>query len=148
MWLRSSPTSLKTTATSDRQSLSLHAVSRRKAIEFRFLCLSVRANRSIFPQKTAPEPQRNRVPNDSGSARLSAEASTMTTPAIAIKNEIRELIHLQIEMFGQPHSQTSSELIDCSYRAERIKQLVKSLIVLAEPRFSKRGSGRRLKLAD
>jgi len=72
----------------------------------------------------------------------------MTTPAIAIKNEIRELIHLQIEMFGQPHSQTSSELIDCSYRAERIKQLVKSLIVLAEPRFSKRGSGRRLKLAD
>ena len=51
----------------------------------------------------------------------------MTTPAIAIKNEIRELIKLQIEMFGQPHSLTSSELIDCSYRAERIKQLGQEL---------------------
>ena len=51
----------------------------------------------------------------------------MTTPAIGIKNEIRELIQLQIEMFGQPHSLTSSELIECSYRAERIKELGEEL---------------------
>src|SRR5215470_16576754 len=85
------------------------------------------SDRPFFPQKTAPEPQRNGVSNASGSARLSAEASAMTTPAIAIRNEIRELIKLQIEMFGQPHSLTSSELIDCSYRAERIKQLGQEL---------------------
>ena len=51
----------------------------------------------------------------------------MTTPAIAIKNEIRELIKLQIEMFGQPDTLTASELIECSYRAERIKQLGEEL---------------------
>jgi len=51
----------------------------------------------------------------------------MTTPAIGIKNEIRELIQLQIEMFGQPHSLTSSELIECSYRAERIRELGEEL---------------------
>ena len=51
----------------------------------------------------------------------------MTTPAIGIKNEIRELIQLQIEIFGQPHSLTSSELIECSYRAERIKELGEEL---------------------
>jgi hypothetical protein len=31
----------------------------------------------------------------------------MTTPTTAIKNEIRELIHLQIEIFGQPAPLTS-----------------------------------------
>jgi len=51
----------------------------------------------------------------------------MTTPASAIKNEIRELIHEQIEIFGHPDSLTSSELIECSYRAERIKQLGQEL---------------------
>jgi hypothetical protein len=51
----------------------------------------------------------------------------VTTPATAIKNEIRELIHLHIEMFGQPQSLTSSELIECSCRAERIKQLGQEL---------------------
>src|SRR5215469_219073 len=123
MWLHLSLTSLKTTATSDRQFSSHHAVSKRKAIE----CVLIGERPPISPQKTTLESQRNRVPNDSGSARLSAEASTMTTPAIAIKNQIRELIKLQIEMFGQPHSLTSSELIDCSYRAERIKQLGQEL---------------------
>ena len=51
----------------------------------------------------------------------------MTNPAIAIKNEIRELIHVQIERFGQPHPLFSSELIECSCRAERIKQLGEEL---------------------
>ena len=65
----------------------------------------------------------------------------MTTPAIGIKNEIRELIQLQIEMFGQPHALTGSELIECSYRAERIKQLGQELdrigrAVILEKRFA------------
>ena len=51
----------------------------------------------------------------------------MTTPAIAIKNEIRELIREQIERFGQPTPLTSSELEDCHCRAERIKLLGQEL---------------------
>ena len=51
----------------------------------------------------------------------------MTTPAIAIRNEIRELIHEQIERFGQPTHLTSSELEDCHCRAERIKLLGQEL---------------------
>lgn len=47
----------------------------------------------------------------------------MTTLAIAVKNEIRELIHEQIEIFGQPARLTPSELEDCHCRAERIKLL-------------------------
>jgi hypothetical protein len=51
----------------------------------------------------------------------------MTTPASAIKDQIRELIHLQIEIFGQPNRLTSSELIECHYRTERISQLGQEL---------------------
>lgn len=51
----------------------------------------------------------------------------MTTPATAIKNEIRELIHAQIEIFGQPAPLTSSELEECRHRAERIKRLGREL---------------------
>jgi hypothetical protein len=47
----------------------------------------------------------------------------MTTPATAIKNEIRDLIHVQIEIFGQPAPLTSFELEECRRRAERIKLL-------------------------
>ena len=50
----------------------------------------------------------------------------MTTPAIAVRNEIRELIHEQIEIFGQVACLTPSEpseLEDCHCRAERIKLL-------------------------
>ena len=66
----------------------------------------------------------------------------MTTPASAIKNEIRELMQLQIEMFGQPHRLTSSELIECRFRAERIKQLGQELdrigrTAILEKRFGK-----------
>ncbi len=46
----------------------------------------------------------------------------MTTPAIAIKNDIRDLINQQIELFGQPAPLTPSELEDCHCRAERIKR--------------------------
>lgn len=51
----------------------------------------------------------------------------MTTPATAIKNEIRELIHVQIEIFGQPAPLTSFELEECHCRAERIKLLGQEL---------------------
>ena len=51
----------------------------------------------------------------------------MTTPAIAIRNEIRELIHAHIERFGQSAPLTSSELEDCHCRAERIKLLGQEL---------------------
>jgi len=51
----------------------------------------------------------------------------MTTPASAIKNEIQELIHVQIEIFGQPTPLTSFELEECRRRAERIKLLGQEL---------------------
>jgi len=64
----------------------------------------------------------------------------MTTPAIAIRNEIRDLIDEQIEMFGQPARLTSSELEDCHCRAERIKLLGQELdrvgrMTILEERF-------------
>jgi hypothetical protein len=51
----------------------------------------------------------------------------MTTPATAIKNEIRELIHAQIEIFAQPAALTSFGLEECRRRAERIKLLGQEL---------------------
>lgn len=51
----------------------------------------------------------------------------MTTPATAIKTEIRELIDLQIQVFGQPARLTPLELEDCRRRAERIKSLGREL---------------------
>jgi hypothetical protein len=51
----------------------------------------------------------------------------MTTSATAIKDEIRELIDVQIETFGQPSRLTPSELSKCCYRAERIKLLGEEL---------------------
>jgi hypothetical protein len=51
----------------------------------------------------------------------------MTTPASAIKNEILELIQVQIEIFGQPAPLTSVELKECRRRAERIKLLGREL---------------------
>jgi hypothetical protein len=61
------------------------------------------------------------------SARLYLEALVMTTPANAIKDEIRELIHVQIDRFGKPSSLTSSEIEECQTRAERIKMLGQEL---------------------
>lgn len=56
----------------------------------------------------------------------------MTTPANAIRDEIRDLIHAQIEVFGQPACLTSSELEECRRRAERIKLLGQNSTVLVE----------------
>jgi hypothetical protein len=55
------------------------------------------------------------------------EASVMTSPANNIKTEIRELIDLQIQVFGQPAPLTPFELEDSRRRAERIKSLGQEL---------------------
>jgi len=51
----------------------------------------------------------------------------MTTPASAIRDEVRTLIQSQIDTFGQPRRLTSSELEECRCRAERIKLLGQEL---------------------
>lgn len=51
----------------------------------------------------------------------------MTTPALAIRNEIRALIHEHIEKFGRPRPLSSEELQDCHCRAERIRLLGQEL---------------------
>jgi len=55
------------------------------------------------------------------------EASVMTSPATAIKTEIRQLIDLQIQVFGQPASLTPFELEDCRRRIEKINSLGREL---------------------
>ena len=51
----------------------------------------------------------------------------MTTSASAIRDEIRELIEVQIQTFGQPSRLTPSDLREFARRAERIKQLGQEL---------------------
>jgi len=51
----------------------------------------------------------------------------MTTPATAIKDEVRKLIQAQIETLGQRSPLTSSELREYHGRAEKIKQLGQEL---------------------
>jgi hypothetical protein len=68
----------------------------------------------------------------------------MTTPASAIKEEVWELIDVQIETFGQPSHLTPSQLTDCHYRAERIRQLGQELdrigrTTILEKRFGAAG---------
>ena len=66
----------------------------------------------------------------------------MTTPASTIRDEVWELIQSQIETFRQPMPLTPSELTECHYRAERIKQLGQQLdqmssTAILEKRFAK-----------
>jgi hypothetical protein len=51
----------------------------------------------------------------------------MTTPASAIKDEVRLLINVQIETFRQPASITSSQLREYHYRSEKIRVLCQEL---------------------
>jgi hypothetical protein len=51
----------------------------------------------------------------------------MTTPASAIKDEVRLLIDVQIETFGQPAPLTSSQLHEFHYRFEKINTLCQEL---------------------
>ncbi len=51
----------------------------------------------------------------------------MTTPASAIKDEVRLLINVQIETFGQPAPLTLSQLREFHYRCEKITALCREL---------------------
>jgi hypothetical protein len=51
----------------------------------------------------------------------------MTTPANAIREEVRKLIQTQIETFGRASRLTSSELSEHHDRAEKIRQLGQEL---------------------
>jgi hypothetical protein len=64
----------------------------------------------------------------------------MTTPASAIKDEVRLLIDVQIETLRQPSRLMPSELNECHSRVERIKQLGQELdrigrVAILEERF-------------
>jgi len=89
------------------------------------------------------------VHDERRSTKLSARGIylTMTTPANAVREEVRELIDDQIETFGRTVTLTPSEVSEYHCRAERIKQLVNSLIGSEERPFWKRDSGRRLSRA-
>jgi len=51
----------------------------------------------------------------------------MTTPASAIKDEVRVLIEVQVETFGQPTPLTSSQLHEFHDRSEKISTLCQEL---------------------
>jgi hypothetical protein len=51
----------------------------------------------------------------------------MTTPASAIKAEVRVLIEVQIETFGQPTPLTSSQLRRFHHRSEKLKMLCQEM---------------------
>jgi len=51
----------------------------------------------------------------------------MTTPATAINDEVRVLIDVQIETFGQPAPLTSSQLREFHDRSETISMLCQEL---------------------
>jgi hypothetical protein len=51
----------------------------------------------------------------------------MTTPATAIKDEVRVLIDVQIETFGQPAPLTPSQLREFHDRSETIRMLCQEL---------------------
>jgi hypothetical protein len=55
------------------------------------------------------------------------EVPMMTTPANAIKEEVRLLVNVQIETFGQPTPLTSSQLREYHDRSEKIRLLCQEL---------------------
>jgi hypothetical protein len=71
----------------------------------------------------------------------------MTTPANAIREEVRELIEDQIEAFARASRLTPSELSDCHCRAERIKQLGQELDRIESTAILEKRFGARLSLA-
>jgi hypothetical protein len=66
----------------------------------------------------------------------------MTTRALTIKNEILELMQVQIETFGRRSGLTSLELREFHHRSERLKLLCRELdrirkTAILENRFTK-----------
>jgi hypothetical protein len=66
----------------------------------------------------------------------------MTTPANAIRDEVWDLIDDQIETFRHPSRLTPSELSECHYRAEKIKQLGQELDRIGRTAILERRFGR------
>ena len=62
----------------------------------------------------------------------------MTDPAFAIKNEVLQLVEIQIETLRKPSSLTSSELGEYHSRSERITRLFEQLDFIARKRFNSR----------
>jgi len=85
------------------------------------------AEARLFSTEMAPEPEEYSVLNESSRLNYRERSPTMTTPANAIRDEVWELIDIQIETFRQPSRLTSSELTEYHYRAERIKNLGEEL---------------------
>ena len=56
----------------------------------------------------------------------------MTTPASAIKDEVRLLIDVQIETFGQTAPLTNSQLREYHYRSEKLRTLCQELDRIGE----------------
>src|SRR6202166_5234309 len=63
-------------------------------------------------------------------------ATTMTDPAFAIKNEVQQLVDVQIDTLRKPALLTSSELDEYRSRSERITMLYRKLDLIARKRFS------------
>jgi len=59
----------------------------------------------------------------------------MTDPASAIKNEVDQLIELQIQTLRQGSCLGTTDLLDYSVRAERIRTLYQELDRITRSRF-------------
>jgi len=66
----------------------------------------------------------------------------MTTPANAIREEVWELINAQIKTFGQASRLMPSDLSECSYRTQRIRQLGQELDQIGTKAILERRFGR------
>ncbi|MFZ0797055.1 MAG: hypothetical protein WCA27_17520 [Candidatus Sulfotelmatobacter sp.] len=62
----------------------------------------------------------------------------MTDPAFAIKNQVQQLVDVQIDTSRKPASLTSSELDEYRSRSERIYALYDQLDLIARKRFDSR----------
>jgi hypothetical protein len=60
----------------------------------------------------------------------------MTDPAFAIKNEVQQLVDVQIDTLRKPSLLTSSDLDQYRSRSERITILYRQLDLIVRKRFS------------
>jgi len=59
----------------------------------------------------------------------------MPEPAFAIKNQVQQLVDVQIDTLRKPSPLTSSELDEYPSRSERISALYEQLDLMARKRF-------------
>jgi len=64
--------------------------------------------------------------------------NVMTDPAFPIKNQVQQLIDIQIDTLRKPSSLTSSELDAHRSRSERIATLYEQLDLIVRERFNAR----------